>query len=76
MKFKKGDKVECWGYGSHSTHLHNGCIGTIEAIEEERGCVPTNNPDVLILVKFERKFGGGTESFHPKQVSKVKGKKK
>ncbi len=76
-KFKKGDRVQCWGYGSHSTHLHNGCLGFIEAIEEERGCIPTKKADKLIVVKLDNFIGDGFESFHHKQLVLVKtGKKK
>lgn len=75
-KFKKGDKVQCWGYGSHSTHLHNGCLGVIEAIEDERGCIPTKKPDKLIMVKFDNFIGDGVEGFHPKQLTLITKSKK
>lgn len=76
MKFKKGDKVQCWGYGSASSHFHNGCLGKVEAIEEEFGCVPKKKPEACIGVIFDNLASLGTEFFHSKQLVLVKGKKK
>ncbi len=76
MNYKKGDKVVCWGYGSISSHYHNGCVATVECVEEEHGCVPKKKPEVIVGVVFKDFPSMGTEFFHPKQLSKLSSKKK